>query len=49
MTSYTRPEWMFVLKGVGYGAVSPYQRVQPDRYAVSMRPAGAPASSPPVL
>jgi hypothetical protein len=49
MTSYTRPQWMFVLKGVGYGAVSPYQRVQPDRYAVSMRPAGAPASSPPVL
>ena len=49
LTSYTRPEWKLVLKGVGYGAVSPYQRVQPDRYAVSMRPAGAPASSPPVL
>lgn len=49
MTSYTRPQWKFVLKGVGYGAVSPYQRVEPDRYAVSMRPAGAPASSPPVL
>jgi len=49
MTSYTRPQWKLVLKGVGYGAVSPYQRVQPDRYAVSMRPAGAPASSPPVL
>jgi hypothetical protein len=49
MTSYTRPQWKFLLKGVGYGAVSPYQRVEPDRYAVSMRPAGAPASSPPVL
>jgi hypothetical protein len=49
MTSYTRPDWKFLLKGVGYGAVSPYQRVQADRYAVSMRPAGAPASSPPVL
>jgi hypothetical protein len=49
MTSYTRPDWKCLLKGVGYGAVSPYQRVQPDRYAVSMRPAGAPASSPPVL
>ena len=49
MTSYTRPDWKFLLKGVGYGAVSPYQRLQPDRYAVSMRPAGAPASSPPVL
>jgi Domain of unknown function (DUF4397) len=49
MTSYTRPDWKFLLKGVGYGAVSPYQRVQPDRYAVSMRPAGAAASTPPVL
>lgn len=49
MTSYTRPQWKLVIKGVGYGAVSPYQRVQPDRYAVSMRPAGAAASSPPVL
>ena len=49
MTSYTRPDWKCLLKGVGYGAVSLYQRVQPDRYAVSMRPAGAPASSPPVL
>lgn len=49
MTSYTRPQWKLLIKGVGYGAVSQYQRVQPDRYAVSMRPAGAPASSPPVL
>lgn len=49
LTSYTRPQWKLVIKGVGYGAVSPYQRVQPDRYAVSMRPAGAAASSPPVL
>lgn len=49
MTSYTRPAWKLLIKGVGYGAVSPYQRVQPDRYAVSMRPAGAPASSPAVL
>jgi hypothetical protein len=49
LTSYTRPEWKLVIKGVGYGAVSQYQRVQPDRYAVSMRPAGAKASTPPVL
>lgn len=49
LTSYTRPQWRLVIKGVGYGAVSLYQRVQPDRYAVSMRPAGAAASSPPVL
>lgn len=49
LTSYTRPDWKVVLKGVGYGALSPYQRVAADRYAVSMRPAGAAASSPPVL
>jgi hypothetical protein len=49
LTSYTRPDWKVVIKGVGYGAVSQYQRVAADRYAVSMRPAGAPASSPPVL
>lgn len=49
LTSYTRPQWKLVIKGVGYGAVSPYQRVSPDRYAVSMRPAGAAASTPPVL
>jgi hypothetical protein len=49
MTSFTRPQWKLLIKGVGYGAVSEYQRVQPDRYAVSMRPAGAPASSAPVL
>lgn len=49
MTSYTRPQWKLLIKGVGYGAVSQYQRVQPDRYAVSMRPAGAAASTPPVL
>jgi hypothetical protein len=49
LTSYTRPAWKLVLRGVGYGAVSPYQRLQPDRYAVSMRAAGAPESSPPVL
>jgi hypothetical protein len=39
----------FTAKGVGYGAVSDYQLVQPDTYTVSMRPAGAPADSPPVL
>lgn len=49
MTSYTRPQWKLVIKGVGYGAVSKYQRVQPDRYAVSMRAAGAAESTPPVL
>ncbi|HEX2317290.1 MAG TPA: DUF4397 domain-containing protein [Thermomonospora sp.] len=38
-----------VLRHVGYGAFSPYQRVPGGRYTVAMRPADAPASSEPVL
>jgi hypothetical protein len=37
------------LSGVPYGIVSPYRTVPPGVYTVSMRLAGAPASSPPVL
>jgi len=39
----------FIAKGVGYGVMSDYQIVQADSYTVSMRAAGAPADSPPVL
>lgn len=49
VTAFSRPNWRVVLRGVGYGAVSPYQRVQPDVYTVSMRPAGAAPTSPPVI
>jgi hypothetical protein len=38
-----------VLRGVGYGALSPYQRVDAGRYTVSMRKPGAPADSPAIL
>ncbi|REE97466.1 uncharacterized protein DUF4397 [Thermomonospora umbrina] len=38
-----------VLRHVGYGALSPYQRLVAGRYTVAMRPADAPASSRPVL
>src|SRR5205085_9575316 len=38
-----------VFKGVGYGVVSRYLAVPAGNYAVSMRPAGAPATDPPVL
>jgi hypothetical protein len=34
---------------VGYGAVSPYRLLPAGSYVVSMRPAGAPASSPAVI
>jgi hypothetical protein len=37
------------LTGVRYGAVSPYQTLPAGTYTVSMRLAGAPASSPPAL
>jgi hypothetical protein len=38
-----------VLKHVGYGALSPYQRLNTGTYTVAMRPADAAAASPPVL
>jgi hypothetical protein len=40
---------MIVLHHVGYGAVSPYEKVASGEYTVAMRGAGAAASSPPVL
>jgi hypothetical protein len=43
------PARSFVVPGVGYGAVSDYKPLPPDSYVISMRPAGAPASSPPVI
>jgi len=49
LTAFSRPQWRLVLRGVGYGQVSPYERLQPDLYTVAMRPAGAPAGSPAVL
>lgn len=38
-----------VLRHVGYGVLSPYQRLQSGTYRVAMRPADAAPSSPPVL
>jgi hypothetical protein len=38
-----------VLKHVGYGAVSPYEKVASGEYTVAMRLAGKSAGSPPVL
>jgi len=49
VTSYQRSSFKLVLRGVGYGAVSPYQRLEPGLYTVSMRNAGAAESTPPVL
>jgi len=49
LTSFARPDWRLTLDGVGYGSLSPYQRLQPDLYTVSMRAAGAAPTSPPIL
>jgi hypothetical protein len=49
VTAFSRPSWQLVLRGVGYGQVSPYQRVQPDLYTVAMRLAGAAPNTPAVL
>jgi uncharacterized protein DUF4397 len=47
--SFGDPKAMIVLRHVGYGAVSPYEKVKVGQYTVAMRGAGAKASSPPVL
>jgi hypothetical protein len=47
--SFDNPHAMIVLKHVGYGAVSPYEKVDGGSYTVAMRGAGAPAHSQPVL
>jgi hypothetical protein len=47
--SFGMPKAMIVLHHVGYGAVSPYEKVAAGEYTVAMRAAGAKASSPPVL
>lgn len=39
----------FVLAGVRYGAVSPYRPLPAGPYVISMRAAGAPETSPPVI
>ncbi len=49
LTSYSRPGWRMLLPGVGYGALSPYQRLDPGLYTVAMRKAGAAANTPAVI
>jgi len=38
-----------VVKGVGYGDVSEYQRIEPGTYTIAMRPAGADPKTDPVI
>ncbi|WIY00023.1 DUF4397 domain-containing protein [Amycolatopsis mongoliensis] len=38
-----------VIRKAGYGAVTPYSSLDPGKYTLSMRPADAPAGTPPAL
>jgi hypothetical protein len=49
LSAFGKPGEPTVLRGVGYGAVSPYQRLDVGSYTVAMRGAGAPDTDPPVI
>jgi hypothetical protein len=49
LTAFSRPGWKMLMHGVGYGALSPYQRLDPGLYTVAMRQAGAAANTPAVI
>jgi Domain of unknown function (DUF4397) len=49
LASVGDPSVWFVVPGVGYGGVTDYRALPVDTYTVSMRPAGAPVESPPVI
>lgn len=49
LTPFGKSAAVVVLRGVGYGALSPYQQLPAGRYSVAMRAAGAAPSSPPVI
>jgi hypothetical protein len=49
LTSYSKPGWQMLVRGVGYGALSAYQRLDPGLYTIAMRKAGAAASTPAVI
>ena len=49
LTAFSGGSTTLWLASVGYGDVSPYNRLKPGLYAVSMRPHGAPASTPAAL
>ena len=49
VTAFSRPDWSVTIKGVSYGALSDYQKIETGTYTVAMRPAGADPSSKPVI
>lgn len=49
LTSFSRPGWTMLMRSVGYGTLSPYQRLDPGLYTVAMRRVGAAAGTPPMI
>jgi hypothetical protein len=49
VTAFAKPDFKTVIKGVGYGDMSGYQRIEPGNYTIAMRPAGADPNSPAVI
>jgi len=49
VTAFDQPDRKEELKGVGYGDISEYQRIEPGSYTVAMRAAGADPASEPVI
>lgn len=49
LASVGDPNVWFTVPGVGYGSVTDYRALPADAYTISMRAAGAPAGSPPVI
>lgn len=49
VTSFRGSKFSEMLPSVGYGALSPYQRLSPGTYTVAMRSPGASKKSPPIL
>src|SRR5437773_7013056 len=49
MYSFGDPKAMDVLRHVPYGEVGMYMKMMAGQYTAAIRPAGAPASTPPVI
>lgn len=49
VSAFGTPDGSQVVKGVGYGDVSAYQRITPGTYTIAMRPAGADPATDPVI
>jgi hypothetical protein len=49
VSAFGTPDGAQVVKGVGYGDVSAYQRIEVGTYTIAMRPAGADPNTDPVI